>query len=91
MMFYIMLYLKTVLNNISIKLIQPADLSQYLFENDKLIKHFFRVMTVTDNTLLEAIIENYLSPILSKLYSKKDRSYIDFTLRFKEYLKRVYS
>lgn len=83
--------IKSILNKISIKLIQPADLSQYLFEHNKLIKHFFRVMTVTDNTLLEAIIENYLSPILSKIYPKKDRAHIDFTFRFKEYLQRVYS
>jgi hypothetical protein len=83
--------IKLVLNKICIKPIHPTDLSQYLFEHEKLIKHFFRVMTVTDNTLLEAIIDNYLAPILSKLYQKKDRSYIDFTFRFKEYLQRVYS
>lgn len=80
-----------VLNSINIKPITPSDLSQYLYEHEKLIKNFFRVMTVTDNTLLEAIIENYLSPILSKIYPKKDRSYIDFAFRFKEYLQRVYS
>lgn len=83
--------LKTILNAIEVKPILPADLSQYLFEHEKLIKHFFRVMTVTDNTLLEAIIENYLSPILSKVYPKKHRTYIDFTFRFKEYFQRVYS
>jgi len=83
--------LKILLEKIKIVSIQPADLSQYLFEHEKLIKNFFRVLTVTDNTLLEAIIENYLAPILGKLYNKKDRPYIDFTYRFKEYLQRVYS
>lgn len=83
--------IEMVLQNIIIKPIHPADLSQYLFEHEKLIKSFFRVLTVTDNTLLEAIIDNYLAPILSQVYNKKDRSYIDFTFRFKEYLQRVYS
>lgn len=83
--------IKLVLNRIFVKPIQPADLSQYLFEHEKLIRQFFRVMTVTDNTLLEAIIENYLSPILSRVYPKKDRSFTDFTFRFKEYLQRAYS
>lgn len=82
---------KNVFEKIKVKTLQPSDLSQYLFEHEKLIKSFFRVLTVTDNTLLEGIIENYLSPILSKVYNKKDRSYIDFTFRFKEYLQRVYS
>lgn len=83
--------IKNVIEKIEVKAIQPSDITQYLFEHDKLIKNFFRVMTVTDNTLLEGIIENYLAPILSKVYNKKDRSYIDFTYRFKEYLQRVYS
>ena len=80
-----------VLDAIKIKLIQPSDLNQYLFEHDKIIKSFFRVLTVTDNTLLEGIIDNYLSPILNKLYAKKDRKHIDFSFRFKEYLQRAYN
>lgn len=83
--------IKNFFSKVKVVAIQPADLSQYLFEHDKLSKNFFRVLTVTDNTLLEGIIENYLSPILSKLYNKKERSYIDFSYRFKEYLQRVYS
>jgi len=80
-----------ILDNIKIELVQPADINQYLFEHDKIIKSFFRVLTVTDNTLLEGIIDNYLSPMLNKLLHKKERASIDFTYRFKEYLQRAYN
>ncbi|MCD9615236.1 NACHT domain-containing protein [Chryseobacterium gleum] len=83
--------IKNTIHKIQVKPIIPSDISQYLYEHDKLIKNFFRVLTVTDNSLLEAIIENYLSPILKQVYNKKDRAYIDFTYRFKEYLQRVYN
>ena len=83
--------IKNAFLKITVSQIIPADLSQYLYEHDKLIKNFFRVLTVTDNTLLEGIIENYLAPILSKLYTKGNKDYKDFTYRFKEYLQRVYS
>ncbi len=79
------------LSNITTKTISPADFTQYLIEHDKLVKNFFRIMTVTDNSLLDGIIENYLVPILNQQFTKKDRPYIDFTYRFKEYLQRVYS
>lgn len=76
---------------IKVSPIIPADLNQYLFEYENLIKNFFRILTVTDNTLLEGIIDNYLAPILNKLYPKGNKEYKDFTYRFKEYLQRVYS
>jgi len=82
---------ENILKKIKVVPIIPADLTQYLFDHDHLIRNFFRVLTVTDNTLLEGIIENYLSPILSTLYNKKDRPFIDFSYRFKDYLQRVYS
>lgn len=63
--------IKLVLKRIVVKPIGPPDISQYLHEHEKLIGQFFRVMTVTDNSLLEALIENYLSPILSEIYPKK--------------------
>lgn len=83
--------IKDAISKINVTTLKPADLNQYLFEHEKLIKNFFRVLTVTDNTLLEGIIENYLAPILSKLYPKGNKDYKDFTYRFKEYLQRVYS
>lgn len=83
--------IKDAFLKINVSQIIPADLNQYLYENEKLIKNFFRILTVTDNSLLEGIIENYLSPILSKLYPKGNKEYKDFTYRFKEYLQRVYS
>ncbi|WON95062.1 NACHT domain-containing protein [Sphingobacterium sp. UGAL515B_05] len=83
--------IKNAIKKIRVYTLKPADLNQYLFEHPKLIKNFFRILTVTDNTLLEGIIDNYLAPILSKLYPKGNKDYKDFTFRFKEYLQRVYS
>ena len=80
-----------VLDKIQTKHIIPSDLSRYLFEYDSIIKNFFRVLTITDNTLLESIIETYLSPILNNIIPQKDRSNKDFSFRFKEYLQRVYT
>jgi hypothetical protein len=80
-----------ILDKIEVKPIIPSDISQYLFERDSIIKNFFRVLTITDNTLLESIIETYLSPILNNIIPKKERSNIDFSYRFKEYLHRVYT
>lgn len=80
-----------VLDKIEVKPIIPSDLSYYLFEHDSIIKNFFRVLTITDNALLENIIETYLSPILNNIIPKKERSNKDFSYRFKEYLHRVYT
>ncbi|WP_264522964.1 NACHT domain-containing protein [Flavobacterium sp. N502536] len=80
-----------VLEKIEVKSIHPADLSRYLFEHDSLIKCFFRVLTMTDNALLESIIETYLSPILNKIIPKENRGNKDFSFRFKEYIQRVYT
>lgn len=80
-----------ILDKIQVKPIIPSDLSRYLFEHENIIKNFFRVLTITDNTLLESIIDTYLSPILNNIIPKKERSNIDFSYRFKEYLHRVYT
>ncbi len=80
-----------VLSKINVKPIIPSDLNKFLIEHDTIIKNFFKVLTVTDNTLLESIIDIYLSPILNKIIPNKDRNYIDFSYRFKEYLQRVYN
>ncbi|WP_427873662.1 NACHT domain-containing protein [Flavobacterium sp. MMS24-S5] len=80
-----------VLEKIQIKCINPSDLSRYLFEHDSLVKYFFRVLTMTDNALLESIIDTYLSPILNKIIPKEDRENKDFSFRFKEYIQRVYT
>ncbi|WP_431242482.1 hypothetical protein ACQ9BO_22040 [Flavobacterium sp. P21] len=80
-----------ILEKIEIKSIVPPDLTRYLYEHDSLLKQFFRVLTMTDNALLEGIIDTYLSPILNKIIPKKDRENKDFTFRFKEYVHRVYS
>lgn len=74
--------------SVKIKYVLPSDLTQYLFDYDSLIKNFFRVLTVTDNSLLDYIIQTYLAPTLKKLYPENNKEYKDFTFRFKEYLER---
>jgi Predicted NTPase (NACHT family) len=83
--------LHDIFRRIKVKYILPADLTQYLFDYEHLIKNFFRVLTVTDNSLLEQIINNYLAPTLKKLYPERNKEYKDFTFRFKEYLERSYN
>jgi len=80
--------LHKIFRKIKVKYLLPADLTQYLFDYEHLIKNFFRVLTVTDNSLLEYIIRTYLAPTLKKLYPENNKEYKDFTFRFKEYLER---
>ncbi|TPG38380.1 NACHT domain-containing protein [Flavobacterium pectinovorum] len=80
-----------VLDKIKVIYICPSDLSRYLHEHESLLKQFFRVLTMTDNALLESIIDTYLSPILNKIIPKGERENKDFAFRFKEYIQRVYT
>lgn len=78
--------IKAILGKIRIEKIVPQDIEVWLSQFDYLYELFFKILTVTDNALLENIVEDYLKPILRKL-NIKPLDNPDYTIRFKEYLK----
>ena len=82
--------LLNVCKTIKIKKIIPQDCEYWISEFTPIQKTFFKVMTVTDNTLVENLINNYLKPIIHKLDINNKFDAPDYTFRFKEYLKTSY-
>jgi hypothetical protein len=83
--------LLNILTTIKIKRIAPEDIATYLNEYKELNSVFFKVLTVTDNTLLDRIIREYLEPILKKINKKgNENDHKDFAFRFRGYLEEAF-
>lgn len=80
--------LRLKLQTVSFEKIVPADISLWLETYVSVTKRFFKILTVTDNTLIEKAIELYLKPIFSHIKGVKNTE--DFSFRFKEYLTQSY-
>lgn len=77
-------------DNINFIKIIPQDIEYWLSEYTNISNVFFKILTVTDNTLIENAINNYLKPILNKLQIKNlDSS--ECVISFKSYLKKSYA
>ncbi|OQP40379.1 hypothetical protein A4D02_15805 [Niastella koreensis] len=76
---------KNVLGKIKIRKIIPQDIEYKLSEFAYLYEYLFKIQSVTDNSLMETIINKYLKPILNKL-DIQDLDKPDYTNRFREYL-----
>lgn len=81
-----------ILQTIKIERITPEEhIYKWLDRYPEITGLFYKILTVTDNTLLEGIIETYLKPLLANVTKGAENDNVDFTLRFKEYLQRAYN
>lgn len=80
--------LQKVLKRIALSEITPQEIKKHLDQYSSIADYFFKRQKVTDNTLLEKIINKYLEPILSSISQIEPTSLpIDFKIQFKKYLK----
>lgn len=83
--------LNTLLQTIKIERILPQDLELWLSNSTNVLRLFFEVRSVSDNTLIQKIEHTYLIPILSILKQEKGEKLENFSNGFREYLNRSYN
>ena len=80
----------SLLKRLELNEVTPQDLNKLLDASSDVANYFFKIQQVTDNKLLEKIIQKYLDPILKSVSQKEgEKTYIDivdFKKQFQKYL-----